>query len=90
MRIGPRKPSFYAAVLASGFVLGGLLSALLEQFLSKSPAGRFFTATVEPHLGPLHLDFVIFSLTLGPVALRVSLLGVIGILVAYWIARSLF
>lgn len=90
MRIGPRKPSFYAAVLSGGFVLGGLLSALLERFLSQSPAGRFFTTTVEPSIGPFDLDLIIFSLTVGPLELRVSLLGVVGIILAYLVARSLF
>lgn len=90
MRIGPRRPSFYFLVLSAGFVLGGLLSALLERFLSQSPAGRFFTTTVEPAFGPISIDLIIFSLTLGPVELRVSLLGVVGIILAYLVARSLF
>lgn len=90
MRIGPRRPSFYMTVLAAGFVLGGLLSALLERFLSASPAGRFFTTAVTPSLGPIHLDLIIFSLTLGPVSLRVSLLAVLGVVAAYFVARSIF
>lgn len=90
MRIGPRRPSFYFIVLSVGFILGGLLSALLEGFLSQSPAGRFFTTTIEPKFGPLTLDLIIFSLTVGPVALRVSLLAVVGLVLAYLVARSLF
>ncbi len=90
MPIGPRRPSFYLTVLAVGFVLGGLLSALLERFLSASPAGRFFTTTVTPSLGPIHLDLIIFTLTLGPVSLRVSLLAVLGVVAAYFVARSIF
>lgn len=90
MAIGPRRPLFYASVLALGFVLGGFLSALLEQFLPESPAKRFFTFTLSPSVGPVHLDLVIFSLTLGPVAVQVSLLGLLGIVLAYLLARSLF
>jgi hypothetical protein len=88
--IGPRRPGFYLGVLASGFVVGGFLSALLERFLSQSPAGRFFTTTVAPSIGPVSLDLIIFSLTVGPLVLRVSLLGIIGVVLAYLVARSLF
>ncbi len=90
MAIGPRKPVFYVGVLTIGFVLGGFLSALLKRFLPEGPAKEFFTWTVSPSLGPLHLDLIIFSLTLGPIAVQVSLLGIVGIVLAYLLARSLF
>ncbi len=90
MPIGPRKPLFYVGVLAIGFVLGGFISALLKRFLPEGPAKEFFTWTVSPSLGPLHLDLIIFSLTLGPIAVQVSLLGIVGIVLAYLLARSLF
>ncbi len=90
MAIGPRRPPFYVSVLAAGFVLGGFLSALLESFLPDSPAKRFFTFTLSPSIGPLHLDLIIFSMTVGPAAIKVSLLGILGIVLAYLLARSLF
>ena len=40
--------------------------------------------------GPLPLDLVILKFALGPLALDVSLLAVVGVLAAYLIARSLF
>ncbi len=90
MPIGPRRPLFYVYVLSLGFVLGGFLSALFARFLPEGPAKEFFTWTVTPSIGPLHLDLIIFSLTLGPVALQVSLLGLVGVVLAYLLARSLF
>ena len=90
MAIGPRRPLFYISVLALGFILGGFLSALLERFLPDGPAKEFFTWTVAPSVGPLQLDLLILSLALGPVALRVSLLGLVGIVLAYLLARTLF
>ena len=90
MAIGPRRPVFYISVLALGFVLGGFISALLRRFLPEGPAKEFFTWTVTPSIGPLHLDLIIFSLTVGPFALQVSLLGLVGIVLAYLLARSLF
>ncbi len=90
MTIGPRRPLFYVGVLSVGFVLGGFLSALLRRFLPAGPAKEFFTWTVTPTVGPVHLDLVILQMTLGPIGLAVSLLGLVGIIIAYLIARSLF
>lgn len=90
MAIGPRRPLFYVTVLSLGFVLGGFLSALLERFLPDGPAKEFFTWTVAPSIGPLHLDLLILSMALGPLTLRISLLGLVGIILAYLLARSLF
>ncbi len=90
MAIGPRRPLFYVTVLALGFVLGGFLSALLKRFLPDGPAKEFFTWTVAPSIGPLHLDLLILSMALGPLTLRISLLGLVGIILAYLLARSLF
>jgi hypothetical protein len=90
MAIGPRRPVFYVGVLTAGFVLGGFLSALLRRFLPAGPAKEFFTWTVTPSIGPQHLDLVILQLTLGPIGLQVSLLGFVGIVLAFLVARSLF
>lgn len=57
------------------------------------PAGaakQFLTAGVTPSLGPVYVDLVLIKFALGPVALDVSLLSLVGVLVAYLIARSLF
>jgi hypothetical protein len=88
--IGPRRPAFYVGVLSVGFVLGGFVSAMMRRFLPAGPAKEFFTWTVTPTVGPIHLDLVILQMTLGPVGLQVSLLGLVGIVIAYLVARSLF
>ncbi len=90
MASGPRRPVFYLGVLASGFVIGGLLSALLERFLPESAARAFFTSAVTPSVGPVSVDLLVISFTLGPVALHVSLLSLVGVAIAYYAARSLF
>ncbi len=90
MAIGPRRPLFYIGMLSLGFVFGGFLSALLDRFLPEVPAAEFITWTVAPSIGPLHIDLLIFSATLGPLAVNVSLLGLIGVGLAYMLARSLF
>ena len=48
------------------------------------------TDGVTPSIGPLQLDLVILRMAIGPVALDVSLLSLVGVLLAYLIARSLF
>lgn len=90
MALGPRRPAYYISVLALGFVFGGFLSALLKLFLPEGPAKDFFTFTQTVALGPVSLNLLIFSVTLGPLTLQISLLGLVGIAVAYLLARSLF
>ncbi|HET7789196.1 MAG TPA: DUF4321 domain-containing protein [Gemmatimonadales bacterium] len=90
MAHGPRRPLFYLGVLAAGFVLGGFLQALLRHFLPAGAAKEFFTTAVTPTLGPVHLDLLVVSITLGPIGLDVSLLSVVGVAIAYFVARSLF
>jgi len=86
---GPRRPLFYLSVLAVGFVLGGLLQAFLRRFLPQGPAKEVFTWAVTPTIGPIHLDLLVMSITLGPIGLDVSLLAVVGVVIAYLVARSL-
>jgi hypothetical protein len=90
MAIGPRRPSFYVGVLVIGFLIGGFLSALLQRFLPPGPAKEFFTWTVTPSVGPLSIDLLVVNMTLGPIGVQVSLLGLVGVVIAYLVARSLF
>ena len=90
MAHGPRRPLFYLGVLAAGFILGGFLHALLRRFLPAGAAKEFFTTAVTPTFGPVHIDLLVVSLTLGPVGLDVSLLALVGVAIAYFVARSLF
>lgn len=90
MASGPRRPRFYLGVLAAGFVTGGLLAALLERFLPESAARSFFTTAVTPTLGPVSVDLLVVSFTIGPLGLHVTVLSLIGVAMAYYGARSLF
>ena len=90
MPIGPRRAKFYVLVLAVGFVLGGFLSALLDRFLWQGPAKDLFTWTVSPSIGPFHVNLLVLNMTLGPIGVQVSLLALVGVILAYLVARSLF
>ena len=85
-----RGAVFHAVVLASGFITGGLLTQVARKFLPPGAAKEFFTTGVTPSIGPLPLDLIIVKFALGPIALDVSLLSLVGVLIAYLIARSLF
>ncbi len=92
MRQGSAKhrPGFHAVVLGIGFVVGGFLTQFARMFLPAGAVKEFLTAGVTPSMGPLNIDLVIISVGLGPIALDVSLLSLVGVLAAYLIARSLF
>jgi hypothetical protein len=84
------RPLFHLLVLSSGFVTGGLFTAAARRWLPAGAVKEFLTTGVTPSLGPLPVDLVILSFSVGPVVLDVSLLSLVGVLVAYLIARSLF
>jgi len=87
---GPRRPGFYLGVLVAGFIAGGALTALLRQTMPESAARTFFTSTWTANFGPVSADLLVVNFTLGPVGVHISLLSLIGVLLAYIIARSLF
>ncbi len=87
---GTSRPLFHVIVLAAGFVVGGFMTQFSRRFLPVGAVKEFLTTGVTPSLGPLHVDLVILKFALGPIALDVSLLSLLGVLIAYLIARSLF
>lgn len=84
------RPVFHALVLTVGFIVGGTLQEVARLFLPAGPAKEFLTAGVTPYLDPHKIDLRLISLTVGPVAIDVSLISLLGILIVYLIARSLF
>lgn len=84
------RPVFHGVVLAIGFVVGGVLTQVARKFLPPGAVKEFLTTGMTPSFGPLTIDLLILKFALGPVALDVSLLSLVGVLVAYLIARSLF
>ena len=84
------RPGFHAVVLAIGFVVGGFLNVFARKFLPVGAVKEFLTTGVTPQLGPLQVDLVLLKFALGPIAMDVSLLSLLGVLIAYLIARSLF
>lgn len=83
------RPMFHAIVLAIGFIVGSVLQQVARLSFPAGAAKQFLTAGVTPSIGPADIDLGLVKLTLG-FALDVSLLSLVGVLVAYLIARSLF
>ncbi len=83
------RPVFHLLVLAAGFITGGLLQQAARVMFPAGAAKQFLTVGVTPSIGPAEIDLVLVKFTLG-FALDVSLLSLVGVLVAYLIARSLF
>lgn len=84
------RPGFHALVLAIGFIVGGAMQQAARLLFPAGAAKQFLTAGVTPSLGPFYIDLVLVKFTLGPFLLDVSLLSLVGVLVAYLVARSLF
>jgi hypothetical protein len=51
---------------------------------------EFLTMGVTPSVGAFTLNLGIITFAIGPVALDVSLMSLVGVIAAYLIARSLF
>jgi len=45
---------------------------------------------VTPKVGPFTVDLLVLWFSVGPVGLKVSVLAVVGVVLAYLLARSLF
>jgi hypothetical protein len=84
------RPVFHGVVLGIGFVVGGVLTQVARRFLPSGAVKEFLTTGLTPSFGPFTIDLLILKFSLGPVLIDVSLLSLVGVLVAYLIARSLF
>jgi len=84
------RPVFHAVVLGVGFVVGGVVTQVARRFLPPGAVKEFLTTGLTPSFGPLTIDLLILKFSLGPVLIDVSLLSLVGVLIAYLIARSLF
>jgi hypothetical protein len=81
---------YHALVITIGMVTGGALQAVSRQFLPAGPAKEFLTAGLTLYMVPQPINLILMRVTLGPLAIDVSLVSLLGILLAYLVARSLF
>lgn len=74
--------------LILGLFLGGLFTKLSELFLPGGPARDFLTTSVTASVGPFSIDLVAVAFTLGPLAVSLNVLTLVGIGIVAFIARS--
>ena len=83
-----RRTRRFVFILILGLLLGGVLSKLAESFLPVSAAREFLTTSVKASLGPLSIDLVAVSLTIGPLELMLNVLTLLGIGIMALVVRS--
>jgi hypothetical protein len=66
------------------------MTQVARRFLPAGAVKEFLTTGLTPSFGPFPFDLLILKFSIGPVLLDVSLLSLVGVLIAYLIARSLF
>src|SRR3989441_5486272 len=85
---GHRGALFYVGFLAGGFVLGGLLHALLRRVFPQGAGKGVFTTAVAPTFRPGHLDPLVVLIPLRPIRVGVVVLAVGGVGVADFVRPS--
>lgn len=90
MLVDTRKRSVrrLAWTLVLGFFLGGLFTRLSELFLPESAARDFLVTSVAASIGPISIDLVAVSFTVGPLELTLNVLTLVGIGIVAFIART--
>lgn len=83
-----RKFPVYLAVLILGMLIGGYLGKMLATVMPDGVAKDFFLTSIAGNFGPVSIDLVIISLTLGPLQVTLNLVGVLGIFLAFYLFRS--
>jgi hypothetical protein len=83
-----RRFSVYLLVLIIGMLIGGYLGEVLATFMPDGVAKDFFLTSVVGNFGPVSVDLLIVALTLGPLMVKVNLVSVLGLFVAYYLFRS--
>ena len=85
----PRRRSLavVALVLFLGIIVGTVIGEVIGILLPEGKVLReVFINSTDLHVGPLHIDLVVFSFTLG-FSLRVNLMSAVGIFLASLLLR---
>lgn len=87
--MAPRRRSIavVALILFLGIVIGTVVGEAIGVLLPEDKVIRkVFVNSTDFHVGPLHIDLVVFSFTFG-FSLRVNLMSAIGVFVASVLLR---
>jgi hypothetical protein len=82
-----RRLAVVALILFLGIVVGTVTGEVIGLMLPEGKVIRdVFVNATELHVGPMHIDLVVFSFTLG-FSLRVNLMSVVGIFIVSLLLR---
>ncbi|UCG52435.1 MAG: DUF4321 domain-containing protein [Candidatus Latescibacterota bacterium] len=82
-----RRLAVVALIMFLGIVVGTVVGQVIGLLLPEGKVIRdVFVSSTDLHVGPLHLDLVVFSFTLG-FSLRVNLMSAVGIFVVSLVLR---
>jgi hypothetical protein len=87
--VAPRRRSLavVALILFLGIVVGTVLGEVVGLLLPQDKVIRkVFVNTTDFHLGPVHIDLVVFSFTFG-FSLRVNLMSALGVFVVSFLLK---
>jgi uncharacterized membrane protein YeaQ/YmgE (transglycosylase-associated protein family) len=73
-------------ILLLGAMVGSLAGELLKMGIPDGVVKEVFLRSIDIMIGPGMVDFIMFSITLG-FTLKLNLIGILGIMVAYYLLR---
>ncbi|MCE5273219.1 DUF4321 domain-containing protein [bacterium] len=80
--------SVYCIILIIGMLLGGYLGEFLSTIMPDGVAKDFFLTSVVGKFGPFSIDLLLIALTLGPLVVKINLVSVLGLFIAFYLFRS--
>jgi len=76
-----------ALILFLGIIVGTVMGEVIGLILPEGKVIRdVFVSPTDFHVGPLHIDLVVFSFTFG-FSLRVNLMSVVGVVLVSMLLR---
>lgn len=83
-----KRLSVYVIILIIGMLIGGYMGELLATVMPDGVAKDFFLTSIVGNFGPVSINLLIIALTLGPLVVKVNLVGVLGLFIAVYLFRS--
>ena len=83
-----KRLSVYVIILIIGMLIGGYMGEILATVMPDGVAKDFFLTSIVGNFGPVSINLLIIALTLGPLVVKVNLVGVLGLFIAVYLFRS--
>ncbi len=77
---------FIVGMLFIGAMFGSLLGELMKMGIPDGVVKEVFLRSIDMNFGPAVIDLIMFSITLG-FTLKLNLIGIVGMAVAYYLLR---